>query len=152
MKRLVLVTAITAALVLSSCSKKEDAPEGTTSKSKSVTAPAATPASEVITIESIAQFDSIINSDPNRLFLTDMYADWCKPCHMLAPTYAELSVENKENATFLKVDMEKYRELGQRYKVQGIPFVAFIKGGKTVDQVVGLAQKSDYQTRIDALK
>ena len=159
MKKLLVLLVISTLLTLSACSKKEDSAQSSSSKAVTApvtTEPAAVKATEaptaVIAVSSIAEFDSIIASNPERLFLADMYADWCKPCHMLAPVYAELSLENTENATFLKVDIEKYKELAQRFKVQGIPFVAFIKAGALVDQQVGVANKSVYQQKIDALK
>jgi thioredoxin len=74
--------------------------------------------------------------------VVDVWADWCGPCHMLAPTFeaAEKSLENK--ARFVKLDAEKNQSLVKKYKVRNLPTLLYFKDGELVDRSIGVVSKS----------
>jgi len=54
----------------------------------------------VTPIKSIEQKESIIKL--NNIVVLDVYADWCGPCKVIAPKYAELAKKyNQVNACML---------------------------------------------------
>lgn len=42
--------------------------------------------------------------------MVDFTAGWCKPCAKMAPIFANLAAENKDAATFAKVDIDDLPE------------------------------------------
>ena len=55
--------------------------------------------------------------------LVDFYADWCGPCHVIAPTIEALSNEFEGKVKFVKVDVDANQEVASRYEIMSIPSV-----------------------------
>lgn len=83
--------------------------------------------------------------------LVDFYADWCGPCRMLAPTLERLSQEFAGRARIVKVNVDSEPELADRFRVQSIPTLAFVVGGKVVDQTSGLVPETALRSALNAL-
>lgn len=79
-----------------------------------------------------------------KMVVLDLSADWCMPCKLLEPTLHELSKEFKAKAVFYRVDVDKSYQLAGTFGVRGIPYVVFLKGGKTVYSLTGLNPKENY--------
>lgn len=60
----------------------------------------------------------------------DFYADWCKPCKMVAPIMDDLAVEYEGKVKIYKIDTDKEKRLAQVFQVRSIPSVLFspVKG------------------------
>jgi thioredoxin 2 len=69
--------------------------------------------------------------------LVDFWADWCGPCHAMAPVFERLAAESEPRIRFLKVDSDRAPELMQRYGIRGIPTLILFQGGKLVAQRAG---------------
>lgn len=76
----------------------------------------------------------------NGLAVIDLYADWCGPCKMLAPTLDELEAEFPD-VKFCKVNVDNDPDIARLFKVQSIPFVALVKDNTFVDMSVGYVPK-----------
>lgn len=74
------------------------------------------------------------------LAVIDLYADWCGPCKMLAPTLDELEKEYP-SVKFCKVNVDNDPDIARLFKVQSIPFVALVKDNTFVDMSVGYVPK-----------
>ncbi len=85
------------------------------------------------------------------LCVIDLYADWCGPCRMLAPVLAELEGEYPD-VKFCKVNVDDCPELAKAFKIQSIPFVAFVKDNTFLDMTVGLVPKEKIAKLIDQYK
>ena len=70
--------------------------------------------------------------------LLDFYADWCGPCQMMKPVVAEFEKAHPE-VKVRAVNIDEEQELASEYGVSGIPCLVFLKDGKEVDRVVGVA-------------
>lgn len=85
----------------------------------------------------------------NGTVLVDFSATWCGPCKMLAPVIDELSMEMEGKAKVLKVDVDKSRDLAQKYNIIGVPTVIIFKNGTAVDQIVGFQPKGVLKGKLE---
>src|SRR5262245_49808261 len=73
--------------------------------------------------------------------LVDLYADWCQPCKQLEPILQQIADELSGKLKVVRVDVERSPMLARAFRVQSIPMLVLIDGGRPVDQIVGLADK-----------
>ncbi len=73
--------------------------------------------------------------------LVDFWADWCAPCHRIAPVIEELAHEFDGTATIAKLNVDEEPELARRYGIRSIPSLLFFRSGQAVDQIAGVQPK-----------
>lgn len=61
--------------------------------------------------------------------VVDFYADWCHPCHQIAPVLNALSEEHAGLVRFTKVNVDEEPELARSYRVSTIPAVLLFDSG-----------------------
>ena len=83
--------------------------------------------------------------------IVDFWAEWCGPCRMLTPILEDLAKENAGAVKIGKVNVDENPNLSARFNVRSIPMLAFFKGGKQVDTVVGVQSKDALSKRLAAL-
>ena len=73
--------------------------------------------------------------------LVDFWAAWCGPCRALAPKLEELNTTYTGKVKFVKMDVDANPQTPPQFGIRGIPTLILFKGGKMVDQLVGLQPK-----------
>jgi thioredoxin 1 len=86
--------------------------------------------------------------DDGGVVLVDFYAEWCSPCKVLAKTVEEIEEDGNNNAKICKADIEANFTAVQDLNIKSVPFIVLYKGGKVVNQHVGLRSKQDLQRDI----
>ena len=81
--------------------------------------------------------------------LVDFYADWCGPCHAIAPTIEALSNEFEGKVKFVKVDVDANQEVASRYEIMSIPTIMMFENGKVEDSIVGAYPANVYKQHIE---
>lgn len=77
--------------------------------------------------------------------VVDFYADWCKPCKMIAPIMEELAGEYGNNVIFYKVNVDNEQELSSVFGINSIPSILFVPGDGSQPQIAtGAMAKEDY--------
>jgi len=83
--------------------------------------------------------------------LVDFWADWCAPCHQIAPLIEELADQFEGQARIAKIDVDANPGLAQTYAIRSIPSLLFFRDGKAVDQVSGTVPKQTLANKLRSL-
>ena len=113
---------------------------------KSPLSPAAT---EPVTVTD-ANFASIVESSDLPVLL-DMWADWCGPCRMIAPTIKKLASELSGKVLVGKLDVDSNPRTAARFNVRSIPTLLIIKGGQEAVRLVGVQTREAILERLGSV-
>lgn len=69
--------------------------------------------------------------------LVDFWAQWCGPCHMIAPAVEALASEFSGRLLVGKLNVDENPRVAARYGIMSIPTLLVFKNGRVVDQIVG---------------
>jgi thioredoxin 2 len=83
-----------------------------------------------------ANFDRVTTSSAVPVII-DFYADWCGPCKMMAPVFADLARRQRGQALVVKVDTDRSPAVAARFGIRSIPTIAVMRDGKEVARQVG---------------
>jgi thioredoxin 2 len=78
--------------------------------------------------------------------VVDFYADWCGPCHMMAPTLDEFASRHAGSVLVLKVDTEVNPKVAGRFGIRGIPTLIVFENGNERGRHVGVADLKTLET------
>ena len=94
-----------------------------------------------------ANFGSVV-ANSNLPVLLDLWAAWCGPCRMIAPTIETLAGEFAGRVLVGKLDVDANPQTAARFGVQGIPTLLILKNGSEVDRLVGVQSKEAITQRL----
>ena len=83
----------------------------------------------------------VIEASKSQPVMVDFWADWCRPCHMLAPTVAEIANDYSGRLKVVKLNVDENVNAAGQFNIRGIPTLLIFKAGQVADQIVGAVPK-----------
>ena len=97
--------------------------------------------STAVTEQSFEQ--EVLQSD--KPVIVDFWAEWCGPCHAVAPVLDKIAEERAAELKLVKVNIDEEQELAMRSGVQSIPMMILFKDGEPTAAAVGAHPKSSLE-------
>ena len=87
----------------------------------------------------------VIEASKSQPVIVDFWADWCRPCHLLAPTVEEIARDYSGKLKVVKLNVDENMNSASQYNIRGIPTLLIFKGGQVADQIVGAVPKEQIE-------
>jgi thioredoxin 1 len=90
--------------------------------------------------ESTFQQEVIESEQP---VLVDFWAEWCGPCHAVAPILDQIAQERADQLRLVKVNIDEEPELARRFGIMSIPTMILFDGAQPkgmLEKSLGLAE------------
>ena len=90
--------------------------------------------------ETVQEFDGLIKEGE---CLVDFFATWCGPCKMLTPVLEGLDATGEiKDVKIIKVDIDELEPLANRYQIQAVPTLFYMKDGQIKKTQLGFLNKN----------
>jgi thioredoxin len=96
-----------------------------------------------------ATFSADVERSPLPVLL-DMWADWCGPCHMMAPVLDQLAAELAGRVRVAKMNVDENPVTSERLSIRSLPTLLVLKDGREIDRIVGVQPKAEVVRRLTA--
>ena len=82
--------------------------------------------------------------------ILDFFATWCPPCKKFAPVF-EKAANKHPNILFVKIDVDKHKNLTEKYGVRSMPTIIALKDGKEVKKTTGFMSNKKFENWINSI-
>jgi thioredoxin 1 len=83
----------------------------------------------------------VLEASKSQPVMVDFWAEWCRPCLMLAPTVDEIATAYAGKLKVAKMNVDENPNTPNKFNIRGIPTLLIFKGGQVADQLVGVLPK-----------
>ncbi len=95
--------------------------------------------------ESTFEQDVLKNEKP---VIVDFWAEWCGPCHAVAPVLEKIAEERSAELELVKVNIDEEQSLAIKYGIQSIPTIVLFKDGEPAAAAIGARPKGDIERQL----
>jgi thioredoxin 1 len=82
----------------------------------------------------------VLQSD--KPVIVDFWAEWCGPCHAVAPVLDKIVEERGDELKLVKVNIDEEQEIAARYGIASIPTMILFKDGEPAAAAIGAQPKT----------
>lgn len=80
--------------------------------------------------------------------LIDFFATWCSPCQTMEPIITRIEKQFENELQVLRVDVDKYEQFAQYFKIQNVPTFILLDGDKVIWKQAGIIPFKDMEKAI----
>jgi thioredoxin 1 len=77
--------------------------------------------------------------------IVDFWAEWCGPCHAVAPVLDKIVEERAGDLKLVKVNIDEEMELAQRFSISSIPTIVLFRDGQPAKVAIGAHPKGSLE-------
>jgi thioredoxin 1 len=74
--------------------------------------------------------------------LVDFWAQWCGPCHAVAPILEQIAAEHGDRLTVAKLDVDANPSTATQFEAYSIPTMIVFQNGEATTRLVGARPKA----------
>jgi thioredoxin 1 len=97
-----------------------------------------------------SSFKSDILDQPG-ITVAKFTAEWCAPCHVLAPVFDAVAAAHDAKAKFVSVDADASPEASAQFGVRGLPTILFFRDGQMVSRLIGAVPRAHIEKELSRL-
>ena len=80
--------------------------------------------------------------------LVDFWAEWCGPCHAVAPVLDKIASEREGELRIVKVNIDEEQGIAMRYGIASIPTMVLFKDGQPAAAAIGAQPKGALERQL----
>ena len=88
----------------------------------------------------------VLKSD--KPVIVDFWAEWCGPCHAVAPVLDKIVEERGDELKLVKVNIDEEPDLASRYGIASIPTMILFKDGEPSAAAIGAQPKGAIEKQL----
>lgn len=89
-------------------------------------------------------------TDKKGFVLVDLYADWCRPCKVMAPS-VDYASETLSDVSFCRINIDEQEEMAESFHIPGVPCYVLYKDGSEKGRIIGYYSKDKFIAEIKRL-
>ena len=105
---------------------------------------------DIIDVDAQNFMSEVIEASQNQAVIVQFWAPWCGPCKQLGPVLEKIVAESK-NVKLARVNIDENQNIAAQMRVQSVPTVFGIVGGRPVDGFAGAQPESAVRQFVEKL-
>ena len=97
---------------------------------------------------SLVDFKKLLATD--TLVLVNFHTVWCSPCRKMVPVIDGIEEKYKDKAVVVRIDIDKSKEVGKAYKIEGVPVFILYKKGVEIWKHNGMIAEEELIKQMEA--